>query len=107
MSVAFSHASTLVISALYNNTVRIWCANTGKFIYEHGDRSFNRIAFSHDLAPVASADDKTVRIWCVDMGVYIHELKGHSDWVRSGTFLHHSALVATADLVHEHRRVHA
>ncbi|KAH9226061.1 hypothetical protein K456DRAFT_1801107, partial [Colletotrichum gloeosporioides 23] len=73
-SVAFSHDSTLIASALSNKIV-------------------NSVAFSHNSTLIASASsDKTH----ADTGECIQELKGHSSSVNSVAFSHNSTLMASA-----------
>ncbi|KFY93584.1 hypothetical protein V498_04339, partial [Pseudogymnoascus sp. VKM F-4517 (FW-2822)] len=98
-SVAFSHDSTLLASASYDRTVRIWDAATGTLqqTLEGHSYGIKSVAFSHDSKLLASAsDDRTVRIWDAATGTLEQTLKGHSNWVNSVAFSHDSKLLASA-----------
>jgi WD40 repeat protein len=88
-SAVFSPDGTHVVSASYDNTVRIWNAATGEPEAElkgHSD-CVRSAVFSPDGTHVVSAsNDNTVRIWNAATGEPEAELKGHSDWVQSAVF---------------------
>ncbi|KAJ0129240.1 Uncharacterized protein HZ326_27665 [Fusarium oxysporum f. sp. albedinis] len=97
-SVVFSHESKKVASASFNETIRIWDAETGKCeqLLEGHSREVNSVVFSHDSKKVASGSlDKTIRIWNAETGECEQVLEGHSDWVRSVVFSHDSRKVAS------------
>ena len=76
-SVVFSHDSALIASASDDQTVCIWCADSGECLQTlkgHSDW-VTSVAFSHDSTLVASASaDQTVRIWRVDSGESVHNV---------------------------------
>ncbi|KAF5970223.1 atypical ALPHA kinase [Fusarium coicis] len=98
ISVVFSDDSKKVASASYDNTIRIWNAETGeceRVLEGHSDW-VNSVVFSHDSKKVASgSSDKTIRIWNAETGECERELEGHSDWVNSVVFSHDSKKVAS------------
>ena len=99
ISVAFSHDSTLLASASWDNTVKIWDASSGACLQTLKGHSVTvtSVAFSHDSAQLASASgDKTVKIWDASNGACLQTLVSHSYWVRSVAFSHDSAQLASA-----------
>jgi WD40 repeat protein len=65
-SIAWSQDGSRLVSASWDNTVRIWDPATGQCasILEGHSNIVNAIAWSQDGSRLASAsDDKTVRIW--------------------------------------------
>ncbi|KAF2189253.1 WD40 repeat-like protein [Zopfia rhizophila CBS 207.26] len=98
-SVAFSHDSTRLASASYDNTVKIWDASSGDCLQtlEGHSSSVNSVAFSHDSTRLASASyDNTVKIWDTSSGDCLQTLEGHSSWVSSVAFSHDSTRLASA-----------
>jgi WD40 repeat protein len=70
-SVAFSHDSTQLASASYDNTVKLWDASSGECLQtlEGHSRAVSSVAFSHDSTRLASASyDNTVRLWDASSG---------------------------------------
>jgi hypothetical protein len=98
-SVAFSHDSTLLASASWDKTVKIWDASSGACLQTlegHSD-AVRSVAFSHDSTRLASASgDKTVKIWDASSGACLQTLEGHSSDVRSVAFSHDSTRLASA-----------
>ncbi|KAF2625510.1 WD40 repeat-like protein [Macroventuria anomochaeta] len=67
-SVAFSHDSTKLASASYDNTVKLWDANSGACLQTFTGHSnvVSSVVFSHDSTKLASASyDSTVKLWDV------------------------------------------
>ncbi|KAK2002306.1 WD40 repeat-like protein [Colletotrichum falcatum] len=92
---AFSYDSTLIVSASFDEVIRIWRRHTGECIrrFEGHDDQVRSVAFSHDSALIV---DQTVQVWRTDTGECICILKGHSDSVHSAAFSHDSALIVSS-----------
>ncbi|KAF2627343.1 beta transducin-like protein HET-E4s [Macroventuria anomochaeta] len=98
-SVAFSHDSTKLASASYDNTVKVWDASSGACLQTlEGHSDWVRsVAFSHDSTKLASASyDNTVKVWDASSGACLQTLEGHSDLVSSVAFSHDSTKLASA-----------
>ncbi|KAJ4293140.1 hypothetical protein N0V90_008422 [Kalmusia sp. IMI 367209] len=100
-SLVFSHNSTKILSASYDQTVKVWDTSSCKLLqtfkgHSNGVRS---IAFSHDSTQIAStSSDKTVKIWNTSSGELLRTLKGHSYGVWSVAFSHDSNRIASASV---------
>jgi hypothetical protein len=90
-SIAFSHDSTILASASWDKTVKLWNVATGvctATLEEHSD-SCQSVAFSHDSTILASASyDKTIKLWDVATGACTATLD-------VGAFITHLAFDAT------------
>ncbi|KAF2856407.1 beta transducin-like protein HET-E4s [Plenodomus tracheiphilus IPT5] len=98
-SVAFSHDSTQLASASWDNTVKIWDASSSACLHtlEGHSRAVYSMAFSHDSTQLASASwDNTVKIWDASSGACLHTLEGHSRAVYSMAFSHDLTRLASA-----------
>ena len=76
-SVAFSHDSTKLASASFDNTVKVWDASSGACLHTlEGHSSYvTFVAFSHDSTKLASASfDNTVKVWDASSGLCLHTL---------------------------------
>jgi WD40 repeat protein len=85
-SVVLSADQTKVVTGSWDNTIRVWNAQTGKLeqsLAGH-ERLVNSIAISDDGTNLVSAsDDKTLKVWNLQTGELIQTLKGHDDVVNS------------------------
>ncbi len=88
-SVAYSPDGTKFISGSYDNTIKIWDANTGqclKTLAGHSDY-VKSVAYSPDGTKIISGSrDKTVKIWDANTGQCLKTLEGHSTTVESVAF---------------------
>ena len=99
LSVAFSPDGSIVASASWDGTVRLWDVATGSntaTLLGHTDW-VNSVAFSPDGNMLASgADDNTVRLWDVATGESTTTLSGHTSRVFSVAFSPGGSIVASA-----------
>ena len=91
-TVAWSPNGTRLASGSWDNTVQLWNATDGRFVYVHADHSswINAVAWSPNSTRIASAsNDGTVHLWDANNG---HEVftkrtfftyEGHRDDVRA------------------------
>ncbi len=88
-SASFSPDGKLIVSASYDNTVRIWDTQTGKELkkLEGHTHIVASASFSPDGKRIVSASwDKTIRIWDAQTGKELKKLEGHTDIVESASF---------------------
>ena len=86
---AFSHDSSTILSAAYDNTLRLWDAHSGECIrtLEGHSGPVMACAFSLDGSTILSAaGDKTLRLWDAHSGECIRTLQGHSGAVMACAF---------------------
>ncbi|KAF2202261.1 WD40 repeat-like protein [Delitschia confertaspora ATCC 74209] len=98
-SVAFSHGSTRLASASYDQTVKIWDTSSGDCLQtlEGHSNIVYSVAFSHDSSRLASAsEDQTVKIWDLSNGNCLQTLKGNGHSITSVAFSHDSTWLALA-----------
>jgi hypothetical protein len=73
-TVAFSPDGGRIASGSYDNTVKVWNAETGALIRTLGHTSVvSSVAFSPDGSRIAAGDD-TVKVWDVETGILIRTL---------------------------------
>ena len=86
-SIAFSPDGRHIASGSWDNTIRIWDAETGKVVtgpLEGHTGSVWSVAFSPDGRHVASGSyDHTIRIWDVETGAHAHAFDGHTGNISS------------------------
>ena len=90
-SVAFSPDGKQIVSGLWDNTVRVWDAVTGKAVGEPFRGHVGQVtsvAFSPDGKQIVSGSrDTTVRVWDAVTGEAVGEpFRGHEDYVTSVAF---------------------
>ena len=81
-SVAYSPDGTKIISGSYDNTIKIWDANTGQCLKTLKGHSSNvkSIAFSPDGSRIVSgSSDACLKIWDANTGVCIKNIEGIID----------------------------
>ena len=89
VSIAFSPDGKAIASGSWDNTIRLWNADTGTHIRTltgHTDGIWS-VAFSPDGTTLASGSrDDTIRMWDADTGAHIRTLTGHTSCVYSVAF---------------------
>ena len=94
---------TLSQSGSWDDTIRLWDANTGRHIRTltgHTDR-VESVAFSPDANTIASGSrDDTIRLWDANTGRNIRTLTGHTAWVYSVAFSPHANTIASGSWDH-------
>lgn len=89
-SARFSPDNTLIVTGSWDNSARIWNAETGQAVRKlEGEHTafVNSAAFSPDGQFVLTAsDDGTAKLWTVAEGKVVRTFSGHTDRVRSALF---------------------
>ena len=89
LSVAYSPDGTKIISSSWDNTIKIWDANTGQCLktLEGHSETIISVAYSPDGTKIISGSvDRTIKIWDANTGACLQILRGHSDYVNSVAF---------------------
>ncbi len=76
----------LVVSASWDNTVRVWESDTGQCLWTLEDHTDSVRSVSLDASgtrALSGSWDKTLRLWDVENGVCLKVLKGHGNCVTS------------------------
>ncbi|HMV28894.1 MAG TPA: WD40 repeat domain-containing protein, partial [Anaerolineales bacterium] len=99
--VTYSSDGKLLASTSFDNTAKVWNANTGKELFTlrlSDNSSINGVSFSPDVKWLATANgDNTVRLWDVSNGTEVMKFLGHTDSVQFVSFsMDGSMLVSSA-----------
>jgi len=98
-SAVFSPDGKSIVTASYDNTAKIWDAQSGWLLHSlegHTDR-VNFAVFSPDGKTIVTASgDKTAKIWDAQCGRLLHSLEGHTSWVESAAFSPDGKSIVTA-----------
>ncbi|MBR6629903.1 MAG: WD40 repeat domain-containing protein, partial [Bacteroidaceae bacterium] len=97
-SAAFSPDGKYVVTASWDNTAKIWDAQTGKQVGEtiKHDKDVRSAAFSPDGNYIVTASEKTAKIWDAQTGKQVGEPIKHDNYVNSAAFSPDGKYVVTA-----------
>ncbi len=88
-TVSLSPCGTYIVSASFDNTLKLWDVKSGKEIrtFKGHQSSVRAGAFAPDGRTIVSAsDDNTLKLWDVKSGKEIRTFKRHQSSVRAGAF---------------------
>lgn len=99
-TVCFSPDDKYILSAAYDNTIRLWDANDGKLIriYKgHTQSDIESAIFYPDGRKIIScANDSSAIIWDIETGKILKRLQGHNNHVNSVAISHDEKYAFTA-----------
>lgn len=85
----YSPDSSLIVSVISNNALRIFDSKTKTLLHSfsgHSDR-INHVSFSTDNKYIAStSSDNTIKVWDIHGDSLLHSLTGHTDNITSTSF---------------------
>jgi WD40 repeat protein len=97
--VAFSPDGSLIVSASWDYTFKLWGVQSGQELqtFKGHLNAVIAVAFSPDRTMIVSASaDKTIKLWDVQLGKELRTLEGHTDSVRAVAFSPDGTVVASA-----------
>jgi WD40 repeat protein len=93
---SFSHDSTLLASASFDRTVRVWRVDNGDCIQTlNYELTVHALSFFPSLRFLATAIESQIQVWDISNGKCIQDLSGHRDWVTHIAFSPDSKLIAS------------
>jgi WD40 repeat protein len=99
LSAVFSADGRRIVTASWDNTARVWNADTGARValMQGHEGKVNSAAFSRDGTRIVTAsDDNTARVWDATTGTQLALLQGHTDTVESAAFSPDDTRIITA-----------
>ena len=98
-SASFSPDGQFIVTASYDNTAKIWNAQTGKQVGE--TMKHDNIVYSASFSPdgqfiVTASDDNTAKIWNAQTGKQVGETMKHDNSVYSASFSPDGQFIVTA-----------
>jgi WD40 repeat protein len=86
-ALAFSPDGTILASAVFEETIRLWDVASGKLMRDLNGRYRTRVvAFAPNGKMLVSAGDTRARLWDVASGKQLHVLSGHEPTVQAAAF---------------------